>query len=166
MKKILYILLLSILVNACSVSYSLSGVNVAKNIKTFQVDYFPNNASLVVPGINDDFRNMLIDKISQSTNLEEVKTGGDYIYEGEISSYDIQPVALTSEQTAAMNRLSISIKITFTNQKNDKDNYTKTYTYYYDYPANKSRLDIQDDAHQDIFKKILNDIFNDTLAKW
>ncbi len=166
MKKIIIFILSIIILQSCGVNYSFSGINISKDIKTFQVDYFENNASLVVPGINNDFRNMLIDKISQSTNLEQVKKGGDLVYEGEITTYEVQPVALTAEHTAAMNRLTISVKIDYTNNKNEKDNYTKTYSYYYDFDANKNREDIQDEAHEDIFKRILNDIFNDTLAKW
>ncbi len=151
---------------SCKVNYSFTGINIGKNIKTFSVSYFPNNAALVVPGINEDFRNMLIDKITQSTNLEQVKSEGDLSFEGEIAKYDVQPVSLTAGQTAAMNRLTVKIKIIYTNRKKDEDNFTKTYSYYYDYPADKSRTEIQDDAHQTIFEHILNDVFNDTLAKW
>ncbi len=165
MKKILFIIFITVFYS-CKINYSFTGINIGKNIKTFSVSYFPNNASLVVPGINDEFRNLLIDKITQSTNLEQVKAEGDLSFEGEITDYNIQPVSLTAGQTAAMNRLTISVKIIYTNRKKDEDSFTKTYSYYYDYPADKSRVEIQDEAHQVIFEQILNDIFNDTLAKW
>ena len=165
MKKILLILLIVNLA-ACKVNYSFSGINIGKNIKTFEVPYIPNNAPIVVPGLNDDLKNQLIDKITQNTNLEEDKNQPDLVFEAEITDYSVQPVALTAEQTAAMNRLTIRVKLNYINHKNEKDNFTKTYSHYYDYPATQSRIEIQDEAHREIFDQILEDIFSDTLAKW
>ena len=165
-KKILYILLIIATIYACKVNYSFSGINISKDVKTYQVDYFPNNAPLVVPGLNEDFRNMLIDKISKMTNLEQVKDNGDLVFQGEITDYYIQPVAQTAQQTAAQNRLTIKIKIEYTNNKNDEDSFTKTYSWYKDFPANLSQSEIEAEANEEIMKKILDDLFNDTLAKW
>lgn len=166
LKKFLYISFIILSIYACKVSYSFSGINISKDVKTYQVDYIPNNASIIVPGLNEDFRNMLIDKINRMTNLEQVKEKGDLIFQGEIADYYIQPVAQTAQQTAAQNRLTIKIKIDYTNNKNEEDNYTKTYSWYKDYPANVSQSDIEAEANEEILKKILDDIFNDTLAKW
>jgi len=165
-KYILYISISIFLVYACKVSYSFSGINVSKDVKTFQVDYFPNNAPLIVPGLNDEFTNMLIDRIDQQTSLTQVNEGGDLIFQGEITDYDISPVALTADQTAAKNRLTIKIMIDYTNQKDEKENVSKTYYWYYDYPADINRTDIEAEAHKEILEKILDDLFNDTLAKW
>ncbi len=166
MKKYIFILFILLAVLSCRVNYSFSGINIGKNIKTFEVPYIPNNASIIVPGLNDDFKNQLIDKITQNTNLEEDKNNPDLVFEAEITDYSVQPVSLTAEQTAAMNRLTIRIKLNYINHKNEKDNFTKTYSHYYDYPATQSRLEIQEEAHKEIFDQILEDIFSDTLAKW
>jgi len=166
LKKIYYILLFSTLIYACKVNYSFSGINISKDIKTYQVDYFPNNAALVVPGLNEDFRNMLIDKINRMTNLTQVSENADLIFEGEITDYSIQPVAQTAHQTAAQNRLTIKIKIDYTNNKNDEESFNKTYSWYQDYPASASQNEMETEANEEILEKILEDIFNDTLAKW
>jgi len=147
-------------------SYSFSGINISKDIKTFQVDYIPNNAPLVVPGLHEDFRNMLIDKINRMTNLTQVNENGDLVFEGEITDYYIEPVAQTAQQTASQNRLTIKIKIDYTNNKNDEDSFSKTYYWFKEYPANISQNEIEAEANEEILKKILDDIFNDTLAKW
>ncbi len=161
-----YIILVLLLLSSCRVNYSFSGINISKDIKTFQVDYFPNNAPLVVPGLNEDFTNMLIDRINQQTNLTQVKDGGDLIFQGEITDYNFAPVALTANQAAAKNRLTIKIQIDYTNQKNEKDNFSKTYSWYYDYPANINRTEIEAEAQKEILENILDNLFNDTLAKW
>ncbi len=151
---------------ACKVNYSFTGINISKDIKTFEVDYIPNNAPLIVPGLNEDFRNMLIDRINQQTGLTQVKSDGDIIFQGEITGYRIEPVALTAGQTAAQNRLTISIKMDYINTKDNEQDVSKTYSWYYDYPASVSRTAIEADAHKKILETILDNLFNDTLAKW
>ncbi len=167
MFKKIYIVILSIwLIQACRVNYSFTGINVSKEIKTFQVDYIPNNAALVVPGLNEEFRNMLIDRIEQQTALTQVKNNGDIVFQGEIVDYYVEPVALTSGQKAGQNRLNVKIKMEYTNTKNETDNFNKVYSWYYDYPANTNRMQIAPEAHQSILSTILDNLFNDTLAKW
>jgi len=161
-----FILFLSLNFSACKVNYSFSGINISKDIKTFQVDYIPNNAPLIVPGLNEDFRNRLIDRINQQTNLTQVKENGDIIFQGEITDYRIEPAAPAAGQTASQNRLTIAIKIDYINNKTPEDNITKKYAWYKDYPANSSLNDIQDEADKEILTTILDNLFNDTLAKW
>jgi len=165
-KKFIYIIFIFGLLQACKVNYSFSGINISKDIKTYQVDYIPNNAPLIVPGLNEEFRNMLIDRIEQQTGLEQVKNNGDIIFQGEITDYSIAPVTLTAGQTAAQNRLTLRIKIDYINNKNEADNVSKTYSWYYDYPANVTRDEIAAEAHQKILETILDQLFSDTLAKW
>ncbi len=168
MKKAILFTLITVLLGlqSCRVNYSFSGINISKDIKTFQVDYFPNNASLVVPGLNEDFRNMLIDRIDQQTSLTQVNENGDIIFQGEITDYYVEPVALTAGQTAGQNRLNIKIRIEYINNKDEEENLTKVYSWYYDYPADTSRTDIESEAHEEILSEILDKLFNDTLAKW
>ncbi len=165
-KHIISGLILIALVISCKVNYSFSGINISKDIKTYEVDYIPNNAPLVEPGLNEDFRNMLIDRIDRQTGLTQVKNNGDIVFQGEIVDYKIEPAALSAGQTAAMNRLTIGIKIDYINQKNPDDNISKRYSWYYDYPASTSINDIKAQAHEEILKTILDNLFNDTLAKW
>jgi hypothetical protein len=155
-----------LILTSCKVNYSFTGVNISKDIKTFQVDFFPNNADIIVPGLNEDFRNMLIDEINQKTNLVLVENNGDIVFQGEITDYYVEPVSLTAEQTAAQNRLAIKIKIDYTNTKNDEDDVSKTYSWYYDYDASLTRNDVESEAHKEILERILEDLFKDTITKW
>ena len=166
LKYIISGLLFVLLAHACKVSYSFTGISVSKDVKTFQVDYFPNNAALIEPGLNEDFRNKLIDRIDRQTGLTQVKSDGDIIFQGEIVDYKIEPAALSAGQTAAKNRLTIAIKIEYTNNKYTDDNISKRYSWYYDYPASTGLNNIKAQAQEDIINTILNNLFNDTLAKW
>jgi len=151
---------------SCKVNYSFSGINIAKGIETFQINYIPNNAMLVEPGLNEQVRNDLIDKILRRTNLTETKTGGNIVYDAEISEYSLAPVAMTADQTASKTRLTISMKLDYINTKKEDDNFNKTYTWHYDFDATVNFESVKEQAHKEIFEKILDDIFNDTLAKW
>ncbi len=165
-KKLFYIFILSIVLTSCKVNYSFSGINIAKEVETFQIGYISNNAMIVEPGLNEEVRNDLIDNIIRRTNLTEAKTDGDIIYEAEITDYSTMPVAMTANQTASKTRLTISVKLDYTNTKKEEDNFSKTYTWHYDFDASKSLESIKEEAHKEIFEKILDDIFNETLAKW
>ena len=165
-KKILYLFLITIILSSCKMNYSFSGINISKGIKTFQINYITNNAMIVEPGLNDEIRNELIDRITKRTNLTEAKTDGDLVYEAEITEYSIVPVSMTANQTASQSRLTIAVKLNYTNTKKEDDNFNKTYKWHYDFAANQNLNSIKDEAHKEIYDKIINDIFNETLAKW
>jgi len=164
-KKVGYILVILLMSVSCKINYSFSGVNVSKEIHTFQVNYIPNNASYVVPGLSEDFRNQLIDRINRQTSLTE-SDKGDIIFEAEFTQYITQPIAATAQQTAGENQLKVGLRLEYTNTKKDTDDFSKTYSFTYNYPANVSLDDIRESAHKDIFEKMLDAIFSDTLAKW
>ena len=167
MKKIYPYLLLIILLtlNSCSV-YNFTGSGKI-DAKTFQVNFFQNTAELVQPGIDRTFTLNLQDLIQNQTNLNLVKNGGDLTYQGEITDYRITPMMATADIQAAQNRLTIRVKVQFTNKNKEADDFDKTFEFFYDYPAEKqlsgSDLDV---AIKVIFERITQDVFNESLAKW
>jgi hypothetical protein len=167
MKKLhyLYIVVIALTFTSCSI-YNFTGTGKI-DAKTFQVNFFQNNAELIEPGIDRTFTLTLQDLIQNQTNLNLVKNGADLTYEGEIIDYRISPMTATADQQAAQNRLKIRVNVRFTNKKTEKDDFEKTFEFYYDYPAttqlNGSTLN---KAIDEIFERITQDIFNESLAKW
>jgi len=161
------LLIIFLLTTSCSVKYSLTGASISSETKTFQVNYFQNNAPLIEPGIERDFTNKLIDLLINQTSLELVKSNGDLTYEGEIVEYRISPTTATANNTAAQNRLTVGINIRFSD-KNDSDaDFEKRFSFYYDYPGNVQLIGGQrDNALDEIFERITQDVFNASLAKW
>lgn len=167
MKHLHYLVALLLLLNlsSCSV-YNFTGAGPI-DAKTFQVSFFPNNAELIEPGIDRTFTLELQDLIQNQTNLNLVKTGGDLAYEGEIVDYRISPMTATADQQASQNRLTIRVNVRFTNKKKDTDNFEKTFEFYYDYPAAQQlKGETLNKAIKEIFDRITQDIFNESLAKW
>jgi hypothetical protein len=134
---------------------------------TFQVNYFQNNAPLIEPGIERTFTLELQEIIQNQTNLNLVSQGGELLYEGEIVDYRIAPMTATADQRAAQNRLTVTVMVRFSNNKKEEDNFEKRFSFFHDYPANEqmagSRLTV---ALDEIFERITQDVFNESLAKW
>ena len=167
MKYIKYILVAIITVGmqSCSV-YNFTGTGEI-DAKTFQVNYFQNNAELIEPGIERTFTIELQDIIQNQTNLNLVTSSGDLVYEGEIVEYRITPMTATADQRAAQNRLTVTVMVRFSNKNKPDDDFDKRFSFYYDYDGNTQLIGSRLTAALDeIFERITQDIFNESLAKW
>ena len=168
MKKTLYIL--SLFINLTTIigcgAYSFTGGNTG-DAKTIQVDFFSNQAPLVEPILSQKFTQDLQDLFTRQTNLTLVKAGGDLHFSGEIVDYRITPMSATAQQTAAQNRLTVSVNVNFVNALEEKDNYEKRFSFYYDYGANQQLTgSVLETALDEIIERITQDIFNASVAKW
>lgn len=167
MKKLKYliVILTAITLNSCG-PYNFTGTGKI-DAKTFQVNYFQNNAPLVQPGIERTFTLELQDIIQNQTNLNLVRTNGDLTYEGEITNYTTTPMAATADLTAAQNRLTITVNVRFVNKNKETDNFEKPFSFYYDYPGDQQLIGSTLTSALDvIFERITQDVFNESLAKW
>jgi len=164
--KYIFLLLITISLSGCGI-YSFTGASIPADTKTFQVNRIENNALLVEPGLERDFKLALENLILNQTNLSLVTSGGDLVYEGEITTYRVSPTTATSQNTAAQNRLTIGVKIQFYNRKNSEDDLDQSFSFFYDYPGSAQLVGGQKTtAHEEVFERLTQDIFNATLAKW
>ena len=165
--RLAVIIFISLIFINCSVKYSFTGASISTKTKSFQVNYFQNNSTLVEPGIDRDFTNKLIDLLINQTSLELVKAKGDLIFEGEIVEYRISPTTATANNTAAQNRLTIGINVRFFDKNDSESDFEKRFSFYYDFPGNSQLIGSQKEtAVDEIFERITQDIFNEALAKW
>jgi hypothetical protein len=167
MKKInfLFAILMLFTFSSCSV-YNFTGTGKI-DAKSFQVNYFQNNAPLIEPGIERIFTQRLQNLIQNQTNLNLTNSNGDLVYEGEIVEYRISPMTATADQRAAQNRLSITINVRFTNKNKESDNFEKRFSFYNDYDGANQLVGAKLNENLDIiFERITQDIFNESLAKW
>ena len=167
MRKLTYILVVlsAFALNSCSV-YNFTGTGKI-DAKTFQVNYFQNNAELIEPGIERTFTLKLQEIIQNQTNLNLTNNNGDLLYEGEITDYRITPMTATADQKASQNRLSITINVRFSNKNKETDNFEKRFSFYYDYDGSSQLVGSKlTEALDVIFERITQDVFNESLAKW
>jgi len=164
--KLICASLFSLIILGCG-AYSFSGISIPADTKTFQVNYFQNNAPLIEPGLERTFTIALQDLIQNQTNLSLVTSGADLTYEGEITEYRISPTTAQSNSTAAQNRLTISVQVRFYDKHTPDEDFEQRFTFYYDYPGSAQLVGSQKDtAIDEIFERLTQDIFNATLAKW
>ncbi|WP_271784279.1 LptE family protein [Aquimarina algiphila] len=168
MSKLKYIIAtvsILILIQGCGV-YSFSGTNISPDTKTFQVNFFQNQAPRVFPGADQEFTNRLQDLILNQTNLSLTTSGGDIVYEGEIVQDYVAPNTATSNITAAQNRLTIAVNVRFYDAKDPEQDLEQRFSFFFDYPAASSENTVRAEALQIIYERITQDIFNATLARW
>jgi len=163
--KLILLAIIVLSINSCSV-YNFTGTGKI-DAKTFQVNFFQNNAQLIEPGIDRTFTLTLQDLIQNQTNLNLVKNNADLTYEGEITDYRISPMTATANQQASQNRLTIRVNVRFTNKNKESENFEKTFDFYYDYAAGQQLTgSTASTAIKAIFERITQDVFNASLAKW
>jgi hypothetical protein len=169
LKKVtIYIILCVIAVSfyACKVNYSFTGASIPPEIKTFSIHYIKNTAALVKPSLSQQLTDALRDRFTSQTTLNQVNNGGDFDLSGEITAYSTAPIAITGNQTAAMNRLTITINIRFVNKKNEKQNYETSFSRYADYPSSQQLASVESSIVDEIVGYLVDDVFNKTAVNW
>ncbi len=154
------------LLAGCRMSVSLTGGTIDSRAKTVAINTFPNNASLVNPTLSQSFTTALKDKIQGQTPLTIVSRQGDYEIEGEIIGYTVSPVAIQGNETAAMNRLTITVKVRFTNKFDENQNFDQTFSRYADYASSRNLSAVESTLVTEINDALTDDIFNKAFVNW
>lgn len=168
-KRLIFFLFL-ISFHSCG-NYSFTGASIPEGTETFQVNLLENNSgnnvgSIFEPGLDRDLTLALQNILENQTNLQLVQSNGDLLYEGEIIEYRVSPMTSTADLNAAQNRLTISVNINYTNFKKEEDNFERRFSFFFDFPAEQQLISIKNEAHEIIFERLTQDIFNASLAKW
>jgi len=155
----------SLLLISCG-AYSFTGGSTG-DAKTLQIDFFPNQAPLVEPSLSQAFTTDLLDLFTRQTNLTTVTSNGDLYFSGEITGYRVTPMSATANQTAAQNRLTVTVNVRFVNKLIEKDDFEKQFSFYSDFAANAQLTGgVLESALDEILERITQDIFNASVAKW
>ncbi len=165
-KNILYISLVifTFLLQACGI-YSFTGASYG-NAKTVTVHLFDNHASIINPDLAPLLTEKLQDKFINESPLTLLDDGGDLEFEGTIIKYEVKPGQIQAGETAATNRLTISVRVKFTNHLEPQNSYEKTFSWYADFDANENFSDVEQDLIDQIADKLAEDIFNEAVVKW
>lgn len=148
-----------------SIKYTATGAS-TEGLKTFTVVYFPNRADIVNPSLSQEVTEMLRDKLISQTNLEMVPSNGDVIFEGEIVGYSTDPAAITGNETAALNRFTIEIKVKFSNSADPDKDFETSFRHFSEYDSQQSLDAVEGTLVPEILEKIIEDIFNRALVSW
>ena len=150
----------------CKVRYSFSGASISDDVKTLSVLSFQNRASLVQPGLSQTLTDALLDMCKAQTNLSIVASGGDVSFEGDITDYKTQPMTVSGNEQAAMNRFSITVKVKFLNNTDPDLSYEQSFTRYQDYNSALDLSAVEASLTEEITKMLVEDIFNRAFVNW
>lgn len=163
--KIFLLLTIVVFTSGCGI-YSFTGASIPPEAKTISVQFFPNKAQLVEPILSPLFTDALRDILVNQTVLEMTNSGGDLSFEGEITSYTTTPVAIQSDQTAALNRLTIKVNVRFFNKFEPEKDFEQEFSQFLDYASDKDLSTIKEDLITSLNDMIVTDIFNKALVNW
>lgn len=150
----------------CKVTYSFSGVNISEEVQTYSVEYFPNRAALVQAQLSQVFTDALMDKIQGNTSLDLNTDGGDVQFSGEITGYETRPTAITGEEVSARNRLTISVRVKYTNLVEPELDFDTSFSRYEEYDASANLSDVENELIELIVEYLVEDIFNRAFVSW
>lgn len=164
-KNLLILAALMAVLCSCGI-YSFSGTSIQPDVHSVTINYFEYQALKVNPTLSNDLTEAVKNQFKKMTNLEQVDMDGDLEIEGAITSYDVSASAVTADEVAAQNRLTVGIKIKFTNRLHPEDNLEKSFSQYSDYDSTNSLESVEATLCSEIIDKLVEDIINATIAQW
>ena len=150
--------------------YSLSGASISPDVKNVFIEYFRNRSKVINPTLSQSFTEAMKDKFVNETGLTLNTEQGDLEFSGEITGYDVRPLSVQKSDTgrdfASMNRLTITVKVIFVNNKDHDQDFNTTFSAYFDWDSSKPVSQIENEAVKIITEQLIEDIFNKSVANW
>lgn len=166
MRKFLILAALTLSVCSCGI-YSFSGTSIQPDVNTITIGYFEYRAMKVNPSLSNELTEAIRTRFRRMTRLEQVDTDGDLEITGEVTGYTVAASAVAAGDVASKNRLTITVKVSFTNRKYPEDNFEdKNFSGYADYDSALSLDAVEAGLTTEIVDKLVEDIFNATVAQW
>ena len=156
-----------LMLTSCGVvKYSFSGTSIQPDVQTITINYFEYKALTVNPQLSNQMTEAMKDKFRKLTKLEQVDMDGDLEIYGEITGYSVSATAVTADEMAAQNRLTVTVKVQFSNRKYPEDDFENSFSAYADFDSSQLLASVQDSLCEEIVDKLLEDIFNASVAQW
>jgi hypothetical protein len=152
---------------SCSISYKFNGASIDyTQVKSISISDFPNMAPLVYNPLSQRFTEELKDKYIRQTRLQVLRENGTLDLEGEITGYDLTPQAVREDALASMTRLTITVRVRFTNSVNPDEDFEQSFSAYREFSSSNTIEQVQDDLCAEIIKELVDLIYNATVANW
>lgn len=165
--KIYVFACLLVMLTACSISYKFSGASIDySKVSTISIQDFPNQAPRVYPPLSQMLAEEMKDLYTRQTRLSLITAGGDLDLEGEITGYDLTPMAVKEDAYAAQTRLTITIRVRYTNSTAPEEDFEQTFSAYREFDANVMIDTVQDELCREIIQEIVDQVYNGTVANW
>ena len=166
MRNLFAFLATFLVIAGCKVKYTLSGQSIPANAKSVSVAYLVNRAALANPTFSQIMTESLKDKFIRETKLQLTTGQADLEFTGSVTGYNVAPLAVQGNETAALNRLTVTISVTYNNNLDEKQNFTASFSRFSDFPNNASLSSVEPQLIQDIVQQLTQDVFNKAFINW
>ena len=166
MKKLIPLLLALALTAGCRISYSFSGTSIQSDVNTITINFIEYRAPRVNPSLSNDLTEAIRNQFRRMTRLEQVDVDGDMEISGQITGYDVTTAAVTANEVAARNKLTVTVKIQFSDKKHPEEDFDKSFSAYSEYDSTSTLDSVESTLCQEIIEKLVEDIFNASVAQW
>ncbi len=165
--KIVFFCLICLFVTACTISYKFNGASIDyTKIKSISIKDFPNQAPLIYPPLAQNFTEALKDIYTRQTRLQLQNENGDLDLEGEITGYDLTPMAVKEDAYASQTKLTITIRVRYSNRVSPEEDFEQSFSAYREFDATQMLQDVQDELCEEIVDELVDLIYNATVANW
>ena len=167
MKRLIPIIAALFVLNSCGIySLSFSGTSIQPDVNTITINYFEYRALRVNPSLSNELTEAIRNQFRRMTRLEQVDVDGDMELSGEVTGYDVTPAAVTADEVAARNKLTVTVKVTFTDKKHPEEDFDKSFSAYSEYDSTNTLDAVESSLCAEIIEKLVEDIFNAAVAQW
>ena len=159
------IIVISLIFTSC-IRFTFSGASIPEQASSFSVQYFQNNASLVMPTLSQKLTDKLRERMESQTPLTSIPKNGDLSFEGEITSYTFQPTAISSAETATLNKLTVTVNVRFVNKLDESKNFETKFSRFQQFDSQLNVSQVEESLVETICDELVDDIFNKALVNW
>jgi hypothetical protein len=160
------VLAISLLMSGCTMNYSFTGASIPIGLETVSVQYFENRAPIIYPSLSQDLTESLKDMFQSRTRLQLTNDIGDADFEGVIENYRTQPMSIQADERANLERLTITVRVTYTNTADPELDFEASFSRHEDYDAAQGLEAVEADLVKKIIGQITEDIFNRAFVNW
>lgn len=163
--SVLALVFTALIIRSCGI-YSFSGTSIQSDVKTVTINYIEYKAVKVNPSLSNDLTEAIRNQFKKMTKLDETDLDGDLEISGQVTGYDVAASAITANEVAARNKLTVTVKIQFTNRKHPEDDFDQSFSAYSEYDSENSLEAVESTLVAEIIEKLVEDIFNASVAQW
>ncbi len=165
MKRLIPILAMLLALSSCGI-YSFSGTSIQPDVNTITINYIEYRAMRVNPSLSNELTEAIRNQFRRMTRLEQVDMDGDMEITGEVTGYEVTAAAITADEVAARNKLTVTVKIQFSDKLHPEEDFDKSFSAYAEYDSSNTLDAVESSLCAEIIEKLVEDIFNASVAQW
>lgn len=148
--------------------YSFSGAAIPEHLRTIAVPLFDDASRSGQPDLTEILVEKLIDRFVRQTrlSLEDDEEAADVVLSGRIDSYRNEPVSVTGQERASLNRVTIRVTVTYFDRVEDREVLNRSFSAFGEYDPVADGFEGELTAAGVALENISVDIFTAATSDW